>query len=68
VLSAFADRGVRTSVLCLTHGEVSTLGGDMGDLHVIRERELSSAAEAQGVGGVCLLEFDEGASPDIPTT
>ena len=35
VLSAFADRGVRTSVLCLTHGEASTLGADVGDLHVI---------------------------------
>jgi len=36
VLSAFAERGARTSVLCLTHGEASTLGADMGDLHQIR--------------------------------
>jgi LmbE family N-acetylglucosaminyl deacetylase len=61
VLSGVADCGVRTSVLCLTHGEASTLGTGMGDLHVIRERELSSAATALGVGGVRLLEFgDEG--------
>jgi LmbE family N-acetylglucosaminyl deacetylase len=46
VLSGVADCGVRTSVLCLTHGEASTLGTGMGDLHVIRERELSSAATA----------------------
>lgn len=59
VLSAFAERGVRTSVLCLTHGEASTLGADRCDLHVIRERELSSAAAALGVGGVRLLEFGD---------
>ena len=66
VLSAFAERGVRTSVLCLTHGEASTLGADMGDLHVIRERELSSAAEALGVGGVRLLEFGDGRVAEVP--
>jgi len=66
VLSAFAERGVRTSVLCLTHGEASTLGADMGDLHVIRERELSSAAGALGVGSVRLLEFGDGRVADGP--
>jgi LmbE family N-acetylglucosaminyl deacetylase len=66
VLSAFAERGVRTSVLCLTHGEASTLGADMGDLHVIRERELSSAAAALGVGGVRLLEFGDGRVAEAP--
>jgi len=66
VLSAFAERGVRTSVLCLTHGEASTLGADMGDLHVIRERELGSAAAALGVGGVRLLEFGDGRVAEAP--
>ena len=66
VLSAFAERGVRTSVLCLTHGEASTLGADMGDLHVIRERELNSAAAALGVGGVRLLEFGDGRVAEAP--
>jgi LmbE family N-acetylglucosaminyl deacetylase len=66
VLSAFAERGVRTSVLCLTHGEASTLGANMGDLHVIREREFSSAAEALGVGGVRLLEFGDGRVAEAP--
>ena len=66
VLSAFADRGVRTSVLCLTHGEASTLGADMGDLHVIRERELSSAGVALGVGRVRLLEFADGRVAEAP--
>jgi len=66
VLSAFAERGVRTSVLCLTHGEASTLGADMGDLHVIREQELSSAGAALGVGGVHLLGFGDGRVADVP--
>src|SRR5664280_3618582 len=54
------------SVLCLTHGEASTLGADMGDLHVIRERELSSAGAALGVGGVRLLEFGDGRVAEVP--
>jgi LmbE family N-acetylglucosaminyl deacetylase len=66
VLSAFTERGVRTSVLCLTHGEASTLGADVGDLHVIREGELSSAAAALGVGGVRLLEFGDGRVAEAP--
>jgi LmbE family N-acetylglucosaminyl deacetylase len=66
VLSAFAERGVRTSVLCLTHGEASTLGADAGDLHTIRERELSSAAGSLGVGRVRLLAFTDGKLADEP--
>jgi len=66
VLSAFAELGARTSVLCLTHGEASTLGAAIGDLHAIRELELSSAADALGVGGVHLLEFGDGRLTDAP--
>jgi N-acetylglucosamine malate deacetylase 2 len=35
LLAAFGDAGSRTTVLCFTHGEASTLG-DLEDLHVVR--------------------------------
>ncbi len=66
VLSAFADDGVRTSVLCLTHGEASTLGADAGDLHRIRGEELGVAADTLGVGAVRLLEFTDGRIAEEP--
>jgi len=66
VLSTFADAGVRTSVLCLTHGEASTLGADAGDLHRIREEELGVAAGTLGVGAVRLLGFADGHVADEP--
>jgi LmbE family N-acetylglucosaminyl deacetylase len=59
-LSTFAEQGITTSVLCLTHGEASTLGTDAGDLHEIREKELALAADELGVGSVRLLEFADG--------
>jgi LmbE family N-acetylglucosaminyl deacetylase len=59
-LSSFAGQGTTTSVLCLTHGEASTLGTDAGDLHEIREKELALAADELGVGSVRLLEFADG--------
>ena len=68
VLSAFADGGVRTSVLCLTHGEASTLGVDAGDLHRVRGEELGEAAETLGVGEVRLLDFADGRVAEEPLT
>jgi len=66
VLSAFADGGVRTSVLCLTHGEASTLGVDAGDLHRVRGQELGVAAETLGVDAVRLLDFADGRVAEEP--
>lgn len=60
VLSSFAEGGSRIAVLCLTHGEASTLHGVGGELRSIRERELAAAAEVLGVDGVELLDYPDG--------
>ena len=44
-LSSWADQGTRTSVLCFTHGEASTLGSTDGNLHRVRGGELVMAAD-----------------------
>ncbi len=66
VLSAFADGGVRTSVLCLTHGEASTLGVDGCDLHRVRADELGEAAGVLGVDRVRLLGYADGRVSEEP--
>jgi len=60
VLSAFADAGTRTSLLCFTHGEASTLHGVPGGLHRIRAEELTAAAEILAVGHAELLDYPDG--------
>ncbi len=60
LISSFVDQGAEVSVLCLTHGEASTLHGVEGDLRDIRERELADAARALGVGEVTLLDLPDG--------
>lgn len=60
VLSAFADQGTRTSVLCFTHGEASTLHGAAGDLASIRAAELAAAGAVLGVSHVELLDHADG--------
>ncbi len=49
VLDAFARSGTAVSVLCLTQGEASTVGGVSGDLAALRAAELKSAAKALGL-------------------
>jgi LmbE family N-acetylglucosaminyl deacetylase len=59
-LSSWAEQGTRTSVLCFTHGEASTLGTADGNLHRLREKELAVAADELGVATVRLLEHPDG--------
>lgn len=66
VLSLFADSGTVVWVLCLTRGEASTLHGVPGDLGVLREKELSDAADALGVTRVVLRSFPDGALERVP--
>jgi LmbE family N-acetylglucosaminyl deacetylase len=66
-LSSLADQGARTSVLCFTHGEASTLGATDGNLHRVRENELVTAADELGVETVRLLEHPDGGLTDEPT-
>ena len=60
VLHAFAAAGAHVKVLCLTHGEASSLHGVAGDLRVLREAELRSAAAALGVRDVRMLDLPDG--------
>ncbi|WP_121253604.1 PIG-L deacetylase family protein [Nocardioides ferulae] len=65
VLSAYADRGVRVSVLCLTRGEASTLHGVEGDLHELRAAELTAAAAELGIDRVSLRDYPDSALADV---
>jgi LmbE family N-acetylglucosaminyl deacetylase len=60
VLSTFADGGARTSALCFTHGEASTLHGVAGDLGAVRAGELTAAGAVLGVSHVELLDHPDG--------
>lgn len=66
VLSAFADAQAQLAVLCLTHGEASTLHGVVGDLSEIRAKELDAAAKVLGVATVELLSYPDGGLSDTP--
>ncbi len=65
LLDAFAVRGAAVSVLCLTHGEASTVHGVAGDLSVLRAAELAAAGKALGLGEVVLLDHRDGHLSDI---
>jgi LmbE family N-acetylglucosaminyl deacetylase len=65
VLSALVDAGVRVTAICFTHGEASTLGADIGDLHHERAAELADAARALGLGRVELLGHPDGELADV---
>ena len=65
VLGALAAHGVEIAVLCLTHGEASTLGPGEA-LGAVRARELGAAAAALGVRRVELLDHPDGALGDVP--
>ena len=60
VLSTFVDSGTQVSVLCLTHGEASSLHGVEGDLAGIRAQELEAAASELGIADVVLKDFPDG--------
>lgn len=58
VVARFTEAGTRVGVLCLTHGEASTLG--RGELRRIRSEELRSAARDLGVDTVEILDYPDG--------
>lgn len=65
-LSWWAEREVKLSLLCFTHGEASSLGTAAGDLHRLREKELALAADELGVSTVRLLEHPDGRLAEEP--
>lgn len=58
LISSFIASGTVVSVLCFTHGEASTLGGDL-PLKELRESELRRAADVLGVEHVFLLDYPD---------
>lgn len=66
VLDAFARSGSRVSVLCLTHGEASTVHGVSGDLVTLRAAELQVAAAALGVASAELRDHPDGSLGAVP--
>ncbi|MFJ9539745.1 PIG-L deacetylase family protein [Streptomyces sp. NPDC101225] len=66
LLALLSDSGVPAAVLCLTHGEASTLHGRPGDLHAVRADELARAARELGVTRVELAGHPDGGLTGIP--
>lgn len=60
VLSAFGDAGAHIAVLCLTHGEASTLRGAPGELYGLRSAEFRTAATLLGAGVAVLRTYADG--------
>jgi LmbE family N-acetylglucosaminyl deacetylase len=67
LLDAFARSGAGVEVLCLTHGEASTLHGAPGDLASLRGTELAAAADLLGVTRTTLKDHADGALGRLPT-
>lgn len=60
IIDAFARNGSAVHVLCLTHGEASTLGGPLADVREVRRGELEQAGAELGIAGATLLDFPDG--------
>lgn len=66
VLAAFSEQGTRVRVLCLTHGEASTLGVTQRSLGQVRTEELRAAADVLGVEHVELFAYPDGQLQQVP--
>lgn len=67
LISRFVDQGAEVSVLCLTRGEASTLGGELEDLASVRGEELRAAAAELGIGRTLLLGHSDGGLSEVGT-
>lgn len=71
-LGALLDRlvtvGAEVSVLCLTHGEASSLGAGAPDLVAVRGAELRAAASVLGLAGTTLLGHPDGGLTEAGVT
>ncbi|HNA99056.1 MAG TPA: PIG-L family deacetylase [Marmoricola sp.] len=61
IIDTFTSSGAAVQILCLTHGEASTLGGEIDDLGTQRKQELENASRILGVAGTKLLNWPDGA-------
>ncbi len=60
ILDAFNQAATRTAVLCLTHGEASTVQGVAGNLAELRGQEFAAAAQILGVSDLTLRDYPDG--------
>ena len=67
ILDAFTRAGAGVEVLCLTHGEASTLHGAPGDLASLRGAELAAAAGVLGVTRAMLHDHADGDLSALPS-
>ncbi|HUX69720.1 MAG TPA: PIG-L deacetylase family protein, partial [Cellulomonadaceae bacterium] len=65
VIDSLVSRGASVTVLCLTHGEASTLHGSTADLATLRESELRTAAAALGCVATVLRDHPDGALGEV---
>ncbi|MGD9997792.1 MAG: PIG-L deacetylase family protein [Ilumatobacteraceae bacterium] len=65
IVSTLSEGGVTTGVVCLTHGEASTLGMT-ADLGAVRATELDDAARALGASRTWLRTHPDGMLASIP--
>ena len=68
VIDALVSRGASVTVLCLTHGEASTLHGSAADLATVREAELRTAAAALGCLATVLRDHPDGGLGEVPAS
>jgi LmbE family N-acetylglucosaminyl deacetylase len=66
LLDGFTSAGASVEVLCLTHGEASTLHGAPGDLASLRGAELAAAADVLGVTRAVMKDHPDGDLSDLP--
>ena len=66
ILDAFNQAGTRTAVLCLTHGEASTVHGVAGNLAELRGEEFAAAAQILGVSDLTLRDYPDGGLDQVP--
>jgi len=60
ILDAFNRGAARSAVLCLTHGEASTVHGVTGHLAAVRGQEFAAAARTLGVADIALRDYPDG--------
>jgi N-acetylglucosamine malate deacetylase 2 len=68
LLDTFTNARASVEVLCLTHGEASTLHGSPGDLATLRGVELAEAADVLGVTRAMLKGHPDGDLGDVSAT
>jgi LmbE family N-acetylglucosaminyl deacetylase len=66
VLDAFVRAGAQARVLCLTHGEASTVHGVSGELRSLRADELQRAARILGIATATMGDHPDGSLGAAP--